>query len=146
MSTSFKDKQVKKSKSKEYKTWCGMKQRCYNPNASGYKYYGEKGIRVCDRWLESFENFILDMGFSPTKDHSIDRINSDGHYCPENCRWVTIDIQQKNRKFENDFQREYRIKSEIKDKHWDILLKHLKHLYDSSDEFRLAYDETIGKI
>lgn len=81
--------------SKEYMTWLAMKSRCYNSNNISYKYYGERGIKICERWLNNFENFLTDMGKAPTKDHSIDRINNDGNYEPSNVRW-TLPIEQAN--------------------------------------------------
>lgn len=82
----------------EYKVWTGMKMRCQNPKAHGYKYWGGRGIKLCERW-QVFENFIEDMGPRPSKNYSIDRINNDGHYEPGNCQWVTIDTQRKNKRW-----------------------------------------------
>lgn len=80
----------------EYKIWNDMKGRCYNPNNKSYKRYGGRGITVDIRWLNDFHQFYKDMGPRPSDQHSIDRINVDGNYSPENCRWATPDIQVQN--------------------------------------------------
>lgn len=79
--------------SAEYKTWLRMKARCYTPSNKDYKNWGERGIKVCDRWLHSFESFLADMGNKPTPEHQIDRLNSNSDYSIQNCRWVTPQIQ-----------------------------------------------------
>ena len=86
----------------EYHSWQGMLGRCKNPKHISYKYYGAKGIVVCERW-QSFENFIADMGMKPTPKHSIDRIDANGDYCPENCRWATPKEQFANLKPSPEF-------------------------------------------
>ena len=86
----------------EYTAWCDMKTRCYNPNSNRYKQYGGRGIKVCDRWLHSFENFFKDMGARPSNEYSLDRIDVDGNYEPNNCRWAT-EQQQANNKTTNRF-------------------------------------------
>lgn len=78
-----------KTESAEYNSWMNMRGRCKNPNNDKYKWYGAIGIKVCDRWTNSFENFLADMGEKTTPKHSLDRINVHGNYEPTNCRWAT---------------------------------------------------------
>jgi hypothetical protein len=85
-------------RSREYIAWNSMIGRCYNPNNIGYPKYGKAGVNVCARWKESFENFLADMGRKPTREHTLDRINSSGNYEPGNCRWATQIEQQRNRR------------------------------------------------
>lgn len=83
------------SKSITYSSWEHMIRRCRNQNDKRYADYGGRGITVCDRWLD-FENFLTDMGERPSAAHSLDRIDSNGSYCSENCRWATNKQQQRN--------------------------------------------------
>ena len=81
--------------STEYKIWVGMKNRCFNPRVKGYANYGGRGITVCDRWNESFELFLLDVGPRPSPKHSIDRRDNNGNYEPGNAQWA-LPIEQAN--------------------------------------------------
>lgn len=83
-------------KSSEYAIWKGMKSRCYIPTATEYANYGGRGIKICDRWKKSFNNFFNDMGPKPFLDASIDRIDVNGNYEPDNCRWATVFEQGQN--------------------------------------------------
>jgi len=74
-----------------------MKGRCYRPKHKWYHRYGGRGIKVCDRWLNSPENFVADMGKRPSPAHKLERKDNDGDYCPENCVWATQEHQNNNR-------------------------------------------------
>ena len=79
-----------------YRSWFAMRDRCYDPKSPSWKWYGERGIAVCDRWQE-FENFFADMGHRP-EGKTIDRINPAGNYDPGNCRWATPKEQRNNQR------------------------------------------------
>lgn len=85
------------TESTEYFIWSGMRQRCNNENAPAFKNYGGRGIRICERW-NKFEHFLDDMGRRPSEKHSIDRIDNDGPYTPDNCHWVLSSKQVRNRR------------------------------------------------
>ena len=84
------------SRSSEYHSWRNMLDRCRDPNSDSYKWYGGRGITVCDRWL-TFENFLADMGLKPAPKCTIGRINNDRRYEPDNCRWESPKQQARNR-------------------------------------------------
>lgn len=86
-------------KSPEYRSWEAMKSRCLNPKSPKYRLYGELGVKVCDKWRNSFAAFLADMGRRPTPKHTLDRYpDPAGHYEPGNCRWATPLEQRHNRR------------------------------------------------
>lgn len=84
------------AKTSIYMIWRGIIARCKNPKTTYYHRYGGRGITICDRWATSFENFYADMGERPSSKHSIDRIDNNGNYEPDNCKWSTPKEQQQN--------------------------------------------------
>lgn len=129
----------------EYRVWKGMRARCYSPCNTNMGKYQEKGIKVCSRW-DSFDNFYADMGDRPTG-YTLDRIDGDKDYSPDNCRWASWDTQAKNRKGFNiditysgktqclkDWAREYGI-------HYQTLVARLKRFPKLSFEEILNYQD-----
>ena len=123
-----------KSNDKLYDCWTNIKQRCYNKNNKNYKYYGGRGIKMCQEWKDNyilFENWAIDNGYNA--DLTIDRIDNNGNYCPSNCRWITIKDQQLNRRNNRMVE-------------WENQRMTLKELSDLLDiPYRLLYDRCRAK-
>ena len=91
--------QGKRVASPEYRSWQMMKNRCLNPNARDYAYYGGRGITVYKKWVSSFPQFLNDLGRRPTPQHTLERKDSDKGYTPTNCCWATRQEQARNRAY-----------------------------------------------
>lgn len=130
--------------SPEYKSWSHAKQRVMNKNDKKYINYGGRGIKMCDRWFNSFENFYSDLGNKPSSKHTIGRIDVNGDYCPENCRWENHS-QQARERTDNVYVFVDNEKMILKDacKKLNIKYKNASHLiknkFLSFDELRIKY-------
>lgn len=87
-----------KSHTPEYYAWANMHRRCLTKHDESYYLYGGRGITVCERWLNNFDNFLSDMGPRPSPEYSLDRIDNGGNYTPSNCRWASKQEQVANRR------------------------------------------------
>lgn len=132
-----------------HRTYFNMKNRCYNPHYCLFKSYGGKGIKVCDEWLEknglqNFYEWSLKNGYST--ELSIDRIDNDKGYSPDNCRWVTMKAQQNNRTNNRCFEIDGTIKTMKQwTEHFNISYKKFQHLVYSGMEPVAAINELVGK-
>jgi hypothetical protein len=118
-----------KKKPSEYTTWRSMRNRCERPACVAYRDYGGRGIKVCERW-KLFVNFLEDMGLKPTPKHTLDRIDNDGDYSPENCRWVTREANGRNKR-----------------NNWQVtFIGETKPLAEWCDQFNLPYNRTYGRL
>ena len=128
-------------KSRAYSSWHDMLRRCYNPKNHNYEYYGEKGIKVCERWW-SFENFYEDMGEKP-EGFTLERINNNKDYFPDNCRWASWKDQMQNRRFKGYYWDEATQKWKAKIS-CNYKVIHLGS-FDTPEEARQAYLEAKKK-
>lgn len=130
----------------ESRAWHHMKGRCYDKNDKNYNYYGGRGIKVCNKWLNSFENFFEDMGFRPTIKHSLDRINVNGDYKPSNCRWATTKEQSRNMRSNRwiEFRGVRMLKTDWAD-YFGILQSNLGTLLNKGRTMDFLYDFYLAK-
>lgn len=135
--------------SREWNSWWNAKERCRNKNTKAYKLYGGRGIKVCDRWINSFNNFLEDMGVRPEGDYSLDRIDNNGNYEPNNCRWADRKTQNSNKRFP--------LKPLIKIKYCDesrtlqgwrrfLKISNRNYLYDVKKKHNLSDEEVVEKF
>ena len=124
---------------KEYRIWKAMKSRCYAPCLKHLSYQ-QKGIIVCDEWKNSFDKFYEDMGPIPSNNHSLDRINNNGNYCKENCRWVTRSVSNFNRrKLDKNTSGRTGVS-------WsDRCSKWVARIHENSEEFILGYFDSFDE-
>lgn len=133
------------SSSSEYGSWGAMITRCELPTSSEYIRYGAKGVKVCKRWRESFTAFYEDMGPKPTPNHSLDRINSEGNYEPNNCRWASPSLQSFNQARRKDNTSGYVGVKRAKNDKWAASIhkdstKYSLGTFEDKEQAMLAYE------
>jgi len=142
----------KRSKHPLYSVHAGMKRRCISKKETSYPNYGGRGITVCDRWLESFENFYEDMKDGYKEGLQLDRIDNDGNYEPSNCRWVTHSQNQMNKRVRKGVSSKYKGVSLIKARDKWVANIGLKGkvirlgYYDCEKEAALVYNEKAKEL
>jgi len=139
------------SKTPLYSCWTHMKGRCYNTRNQDYPDYGGRGIMVCEEWKVSFENFLEDMGASYQTGLELDRIDVDGNYCPENCRWVTEQTQAWNkRRYKNNSSGKTGVTWNKKADKWEVRIskdgvEHYLGFYEDIDvAIRIREEAELG--
>lgn len=132
-----------KSNTPEYRAWAGIKNRCNNPNTRDYHYYGGRGITVSDDWVNSFHNFLLDMGMRPNGNYSIDRIDNNKNYTKDNCRWASKRTQVLNRRTFKNNSHVFKGMSKTKSGKWQARIKNNGKLI-ALGTFLCEYDAAIA--
>jgi hypothetical protein len=131
------------TESVEHRCWCLMRSRCNCETDDAYADYGGRGIKVCDRWMESYENFLEDMGRKPTPLHTVDRIKVNGNYEPGNCRWATKAEQNLNRRNNRLVWHNRTIKTL---KEWcDELQLDYKFIHSRITKYKMTFKEAITR-
>ena len=131
------------SRTKIYNTWSSMKARCFNPKSRSYKRYGARGITVCEQWKNSFEEFYswsIQNGYN--ENLTIERINNDGNYCPENCKWIPQKEQCRNRSTNIEF--EYMGKKHILIEWCEILNLDYKFIHNRIYKMGWSFEKSIS--
>lgn len=130
-----------KTKTPEYRSWQGMKARCGYNKDPGFKHYGERGIKVCDRWINSFENFLIDMKEKPNKNFTLERLNTNGDYEPWNCIWADWNTQSRNRR--NNVKVALHGKIVCVSEACDMLKTHQSKIVRMVKEFNITHQEAV---